>query len=228
MNALIEKPIYDLFSRALWIINSINNNIGLNFFAERSILTDLLKAIPDSNFGKRKKNESGIFQMLPAKNLTTQNFGKDFAGIRYPLACWLDEIFTSGSSPWADQWNEQKIEVELYSTNDRAWKFWNQAKLSEEFTSTDELEIFFLCTVFGFKGTLIENPSELEGWQKKTAARLNSTKKFVQQDWDTEFQTNVPPRKYAYAYKKMKNILSILLTILLPYFIFVFFFSQTH
>jgi hypothetical protein len=223
-----ERPIYQFFSRAVWVLNSIQNNHDLNFYAERSILTDLIRAVPDNNFGKRKKNESGIFQVLKPSSQTSSSYGKDFWGVRYPLVCWLDEIFTSASSPWADMWNEQKVEVELYATNDRAWKFWEQAKLSEEFNSTDILEVFFLCTVFGFQGTLIERQGELEGWQKKTAIRFNSTKKLDIIEWDSEMTTNVPPRISAYAFRKMKTILGILLMILLPYFIFLSFFSITH
>ncbi|MFN6051659.1 MAG: hypothetical protein ACK47R_12580, partial [Planctomycetia bacterium] len=66
--------------------------------------------------------------------------------------------------------------------------------MSEEFNSTDILEVFFLCTVFGFQGTLIERQGELEGWQKKTAIRFNSTKKLDIIEWDSEMTTNVPPR----------------------------------
>lgn len=228
MDSLIERPIYDVFSRGVWVLNRIQNNNDLNFYAERSILTDLIRAVPDNNFGKRKKNESGIFQFSKTTVQVSSSFGKDFQGIRYPIVCWLDEIFTSSKSPWADIWNEQKIEVELFSSNDRAWKFWEQAKLSEEFNSTDVLEIFFLCTLFGFQGTLVEKLGELEGWQKKTALRLNNTKKFNDIEWESEMPTNVPPRISAYAFRKMKTILSVVVTILLPFFIFLLFFNVTH
>src|SRR4051794_7541778 len=52
-----------------------------------------------------------------------------FLGIRYILACWLDEIFII-DSPWEAMWNERKIEEALYGTNDRAWMFWEQAQLA--------------------------------------------------------------------------------------------------
>src|SRR4051812_28490812 len=57
--------------------------------------------------------------------------GRGFLGIRYALACWLDEIFVL-DSPWGQQWNEQKLEAELYGSNDRAWKFWDQAHRAEQ------------------------------------------------------------------------------------------------
>src|SRR4051794_35802885 len=53
-----------------------------------------------------------------------------FLGIRYALVCWLDEIFLVDSL-WESRWNESKLELALYGTNDRAWQFWEQARLAE-------------------------------------------------------------------------------------------------
>src|SRR4051812_38795940 len=54
-----------------------------------------------------------------------------FLGARYALVCWLDEIFIL-DSPWGRVWNEHKLEVRLYSSNDRAWRFWEQARLAAD------------------------------------------------------------------------------------------------
>src|SRR5262249_48885191 len=51
--------------------------------------------------------------------------GDRYLGIRYGLACWLDEIFIL-DSPWAAQWEPRHLEESLYGTNERAWKFWFQ------------------------------------------------------------------------------------------------------
>src|SRR5262245_19094635 len=49
-----------------------------------------------------------------------------FLGIRYALACWLDEIFID--SPWKREWDENKVESALYQTNIRHRNFWEQAR----------------------------------------------------------------------------------------------------
>src|SRR6266852_5305509 len=59
-----------------------------------------------------------------------------FLGIRYALACWLDEVFIL-DSPWGRIWNERKIEEALYGTNDRAWFFWEQAQHAANRTGVD-------------------------------------------------------------------------------------------
>lgn len=98
-----------------------------------------------------------------------------FLGVRYALVCWLDELFVT-DSPWDRAWNEQKLEVALYGTNERAWKFWAQARLAENRPGNDALEVFFIATMLGFRGDLRENPARLTGWVDAVRARLNSTR----------------------------------------------------
>ena len=42
---------------------------------------------------------------------------------------WLDELFILYSS-WESAWNERKLEGSLYGSNDRAWRFWEQARIA--------------------------------------------------------------------------------------------------
>jgi type VI secretion system protein ImpK len=94
------------------------------------------------------------------------DFGGDgdrFLGIRYGLACWLDEIFIR-DSPWHDQWNERKLEESLYGSNERAWKFWFQAKLAQARPGSDALEAYHLLVMLGFRGEGPEKPDTIDGW----------------------------------------------------------------
>lgn len=94
-------------------------------------------------------------------------FGGDsagnFLGARYALVCWLDELFTL-HSPWAEAWIEQKLEESLYNTNDRAWKFWEQAEKAAEVP--DALEAYYLCVMLGFRGTHYESPGRLREYRQ--------------------------------------------------------------
>ncbi len=119
--------------------------------------------------------------------------GDHFLGIRYALACWLDEMFILESS-WESQWNERKLEVALYGTNDRAWKVWEQAKRAESRSGTDALEVFFLTVMMGFRGDLRDNLDKLQTWTTHTLARIS---KGLGQEWpaprDLDPPINVPP-----------------------------------
>src|SRR3954454_2983460 len=96
--------------------------------------------------------------------------GGNFLGARYTLTCWNDELFIV-YSPWAEDWKEKILEVTLYGTRDRAWKFWEQAEIALRRPKTpavtippgpDALEAFFLCAALGFRGRYLENPGKVK------------------------------------------------------------------
>jgi type IV/VI secretion system ImpK/VasF family protein len=96
--------------------------------------------------------------------------GDYFLGIRYALACWLDEIFIL-DSPWASQWNEDSLEVALYGMRDRSHGFWTQARRVET-RPGDALEAFYLCAMLGFRGELRDQPDQLQSWTTATQALI--------------------------------------------------------
>jgi type VI secretion system protein ImpK len=119
-----------------------------------------------------------------------------FLGIRYALVCWLDEMFIL-DSPWSVEWNERKLEASLYGTNDRAWKFWDQARRAESRPGSDALEVFFLCVMLGFRGDLRDEPDRLEAWVAVARTRMD---KGHGKEWKPppdlgDPPTNVPPRQ---------------------------------
>ena len=119
--------------------------------------------------------------------------GDRFLGIRYALVCWLDELFTC-DSPWGTRWNEQKLEMELYGTNDRAWNFWRQARLAQARPGGDALEVCYLCVMLGFRGELLDRPQQLSTWVGAARHRLGRIR---EKSWPYAPQLdaggNVPP-----------------------------------
>lgn len=125
----------------------------------------------------------------------TMGRGNDnrFLGARYALTCWLDEIFIA-DSPYADEWNERKLEVAIYGgSSDRAWKFWEQARLAEKRPGTDALEIFYWCVMLGFRGELRESPDKLRDWTMAIRDRVRRTHRAeLPLPADRGFDTYVP------------------------------------
>jgi type VI secretion system protein ImpK len=117
-----------------------------------------------------------------------------FLGIRYALACWLDEIFTLKDSPWEAQWADRTLETALYGSRDRAWMFWDQAQLAERRPGSDALEVFYLCVMLGFRGELREDPDKLKRWADAIGARIG---KEQSKEWpqppELEVPSYVPP-----------------------------------
>jgi type VI secretion system protein ImpK len=97
--------------------------------------------------------------------------GDRYLGSRYALTCWLDELFIL-DSPWGLHWNERKLEESLYGSNERAWKFWFQAKLAQARPGTDALEAFYLCVMLGFRGEGPEKPDTVASWRDAVENQL--------------------------------------------------------
>jgi len=139
-----------------------------------------------------------------------------FLGIRYALVCWLDELFTTGSA-WEAQWNERKLEADLYGTNDRAWKFWEQARLADTWPDSDPLEAMYLCVMLGFSGELRGRPDQLRNWVSVAQTRLS---KELGREWaypaELDPPTNVPPLHGREQLQRMVLVGGIALLLLIP------------
>ncbi len=94
-----------------------------------------------------------------------------FLGIRYALACWLDDIFIL-DSVWAEQWNASKMEYALYKLNKRNTEFWEQAQRSQSRPTRDALEVYYVCVMLGFRGKLSEKPLDLNAWRDAVQAQI--------------------------------------------------------
>jgi type VI secretion system protein ImpK len=89
--------------------------------------------------------------------------GPPFLGLRYALACWVDELVILYTR-WDAVWNERKLEVALYGTNDRAWRFWEQASAAERRPDPALLGVYLLCVALGFRGDYRDDPRKLTDW----------------------------------------------------------------
>ena len=87
----------------------------------------------------------------------------DYLGLAYPVACLVDELLTAHPT-LGTSWTEQKLEAECYGTNDRAWRFWEQAELARDRDPEDQ-ELFLTCYGLGFRG--------------EPAGGINATQRFV-------------------------------------------------
>jgi type VI protein secretion system component VasF len=146
--------VYPIVAYAVQALQSVQRGDQLDMGTVQSELRGRLKTLPEA-------------QRLP-------DYGGDgdrFLGIRYGLACWLDEIFIR-DSPWNAEWNERKLEESLYGTNERAWKFWFQAKLAQMRPGTDALEAYHLLVMLGFRGEGPEKPNTIESWRDAAEAQL--------------------------------------------------------
>lgn len=160
-----------------------------------------------------------------------------FFGVRYALACWLDELFLASDCEqwWRHEWNEHKLEDSLFQIELRAEKFWVQSRLAEEKAGPDALEAFFLLTMLGFRGDkrMDYGRSDEERGQPKFAGVKHSEEldKLVQrwekravQNLRAQFEMadrgrppcNVPPLVGRDKFQRMFLVAAILLLLIVP------------
>ena len=179
-----------------------SRGIGPPFDAGRELLLqafrELFAVFPSPSAGPPSLKDASMFEVdllgadptAAARTPTVE----PYLGVGYALVCWADELFTLNSSV-AALWNERKFEVEFYATNDRAWRFWRQARLAADRPGDDDLEVFYLCTALGFRGEWVADSGKLRAWLGATRERLV---KGLRQEWTgppaLDPPASVPPR----------------------------------
>lgn len=94
-----------------------------------------------------------------------------FLGIRFALACWLDETL-AGQPSWSGLWPPHGLELALFGTEQGAVAFWEQAAQAVQRPDSDACEGFFLCVHLGFRGAWRETPDQVAAWTRSARARL--------------------------------------------------------
>jgi len=191
MDSALAKIVHSVLLRGLDLKRRLDEEATVSLDVEQAILKDLLLAESEAgnvpSYGRDRDRPRGSLDKSDAARSST--VAHDFLGVRYALVCWLDELFTCDDSDWATQWNEQKLEVEIYGTNDRSWQFWQQAQFAEARESDDSLEVFYLCVMLGFRGDLRNHDKQLRRWAGSTRHRLGQIQEI---EWPYASQLNVP------------------------------------
>jgi len=185
-----------VFRTGLRLRDDWSRGTGLPFDAGRELLLqafrDLFATFPPPTASTR--SEDSARADLLGRSETLSPTESRYLGVGYALASWVDELFTL-NSPVGSRWNERKFEVEFFSTNDRAWRFWEQARLAADRPGDDDLEVFYLCAALGFRGEWVDDPTRLRAWLGATRERLV---KGLRQEWAgppaLDPPARVPPR----------------------------------
>jgi type VI secretion system protein ImpK len=199
MHEETANPVYDVIARALDVKERLERGDAPVFSAEQATLKQLLA----------DESRSGRY--------TDPTADPD---IRYALTCWVDELLILNSA-WGKQWNEHKLEVELFGTNDRAWKFWEKARRALTRLDGDVLEVYYLCVMLGFRGELLDDPAGLQAW---TAAARSQVERNQVQAWvpppELDPPSHVPPLHARERFGRMVLRGGVALLILIPCAIF--------
>ncbi len=68
------------------------------------------------------------------------------------IVFWIDEVLVNAGWKFASEWQNNPLELELYGTRSRAWRFFENAADARSLETSDALEVFALCVANGFEG----------------------------------------------------------------------------
>jgi type VI secretion system protein ImpK len=211
MRKEIAGLVYPVINYALRLKERVNRGEDLSLTNEQGELKGLLKS---ESAARRWGEFAGDAPAGGGFDDGGRGPAEQFLGIRYALTCWLDEIFIL-DSPWRAEWNERKLEAALYGSNDRAWKFWDQARKAEARPEKDALEVFFLCVMLGFRGDLRDDPEALRAWREAAEAQIGRPREWVGPP-DAQLPPDVPPLEGAQRFQRMALAVGAAVLLLIP------------
>jgi type VI secretion system protein ImpK len=171
MQDKIARHVHQVFGAGLEVKERLERGERPDFAVEHARLRGLLPGDSELRYLPDYVGDAGGSASNPRGSQAGMRGSEAFLGIRYALACWLDEIFVV-DSPWSAAWSEQTLEVALYGgSSQRAWRFWEQAKKAEARPGTDALEVYLWCVMLGFRG---EPPPDLKPaqWVESVRRRI--------------------------------------------------------
>jgi len=216
MREEIAALVHPVIAYGLRLMERLDNGEQPSLAAEQAALTGKL----EDPQGQRWPDFAGDAPPVEVARLGGERVGSErFLGARYALVCWLDELFTLqvANPEWVMDWTDKKLEEALYRTNDRAWKFWEQARRSESRPGTDALEVFYLCTLLGFRGDLVHRLDQLQIWRHTVEERLGLGEGA---EWPSPPSlkpvTNVPPLRGRERFQQLILAACVLLGLFIP------------
>jgi len=217
MNEAISKIVHPVFHYGLNLKRQLESGVSLDLEYEQARLKDLLLSDEESQthpeFGPDHHTITPASETVFEDN--SRRMTSRFLGVRYALVCWLDEIFTIDSN-WGEEWTENKLEAQLYGSNDRAWRFWEQARQAQTRTASSALETFYLCVNLGFRGNLRDQPGKLRSWCNQTKLRLGKVDELGFPYTTEKSRFNAPPLNGRRQFQKMALVCWLALMAVIP------------
>ena len=160
MSPHFAAAVDPIFLDVLQILDRIGRNDGVVADVERESIRNRFREA-DAQLGERQ--------------------GWDLA--KYALVAWIDDVLIA--APWdgRDWWENNSLEFAYFKTRERATEFFRRAKDAAELSRRDALEVFYVCTVLGFRGLYglqdaafladqMKLPTELSEWADRTARSI--------------------------------------------------------
>jgi type VI protein secretion system component VasF len=215
MQEIVIRRLHEVLGYGLELKERIENGDVPRVEVEQDKLKGLL--LGDGELAQNTAYNGELAGQSASARRTADFASSDrFFGARYALASLLDEIYIRDCPPWwSERWEANTLETALYGgTQQRAWRFWDQARKAEGPRGSPEaLEAYLWAVMLGFRG---DPPGDLN-----PAAWVEAVKKRVLAARTAEFPlpperevpTRVPPLRGREKFTRMLRFGYIVLAI---------------
>jgi len=213
----LTKKMHEIFGAGLELKGRLERGQRPRFEVEYSRIRTLLLAGGDLDFEPMYRGD--LVNVNVRATTAAASLNNMFFGIQYALACWLDELFIVYSPRWwSEEWTGRSLEQSLLGgTQEREWRFWNQARLAEGPKGSPEaVECFLWAVMLGFRGRpdTASPPIDPVVWVENTRRRVIASRQVKFPDPPSrEAPTEIPPLKGADRLRGMFRLAIILIGI---------------
>ena len=196
MKTLVVRRIHEVFGAGLELKERLERGESPRFDTEYNRLLNLLIAGGELEYDPVYRGD-----LYSTRSGGSMSLGGMYLGVQYALASWLDEVFMLDAPEyWANQWRENSVEVRLFGgSQDRGWRFWEQARRAEGPKGSPEaLEAYLWAVMLGFRGNpdSINPPINPPQWVDNVRRRVLSARAAeFPAPAQREAPTRVPPLK---------------------------------
>src|SRR5262245_58291000 len=152
MNERVIRRVHEVLGSGLELLERLERGESPRLEVEHSKLLNLLLAGGELDYDPIYNGELAT---AAGRATLTQGVADRFFGVRYALACWLDEVMLRDSPDWWQRrWEADTMEVRLYvGSNLRGVRFWEQARKAEGPRGSPEaLEAYLWWVMLGIRG----------------------------------------------------------------------------
>lgn len=112
-------------------------------------LMEEIQASPgDIDAKECRDNLMGLLDAIPSADAPAETNRR----VQYALTVWVDELVSRAPWPYARSWDAHPLELVIFGTNGRRWRFFEQAETARNCRDWDALLVFQFCIQFGFRG----------------------------------------------------------------------------
>jgi type VI secretion system protein ImpK len=120
-----------------------------------------------------KRMAGGWIEEARRRAMGVADLERSYDQARFGLVAWIDEVLTQSEWGRNEDWRNNILEWDLFSSRDRASLFYDWAADAEAKGNLDAMEVYLLAVTLGFRGELVYDDAALADWVHRMYDRVS-------------------------------------------------------